>query len=97
MATQRLIVSILYLGAATVIFYVLNSTIGRAMDELKISFTGYAANATVGAGWGTVITTQLGTWHWFFDAFLIVLIAVGIWAAKTTFIDTKYDRPGGGY
>lgn len=74
--------------------YILSITFGAAMDQMYIQFYTMATAGwlPLSPSWSAIAVTTLGGWKWFFRAFIVILIAVGIWVVEAIIIDIDYGK-----
>jgi len=72
--------------------YILEITYGAAMDQLYIHFYNLLPLLPMSPGWKDQALATLGGWVWFYRAFLIVIIAVGVWMVSTIIVEIDYAK-----
>ena len=79
---------------AIVSMYILSITFGAAMDQMYIQFYTMATAGwlPLSPSWSNVAVTTLGGWKWFYRAFIIAIIAIGVWLVETIVIDIDYGK-----
>lgn len=77
---------------SVVILYILEITYGAAMDSLYIAFYNLLPTLPMSLGWKNVAQGTLGGFVWFYRAFLICIIAIGVWMVSTIIYQIDYGR-----
>lgn len=79
---------------AIISLYILDITFGAAMDQMYIQFYTMVTSGWIplSPAWKNVAVSTLGGWKWFFRAFIVAVIAVGVWLVSTIIIDVDYGK-----
>ena len=89
----RIVETVIYMVVSVVLLYLLDATVGTAMDQLRHGFSQALTYLHMSSGWMSIASTQVSNFDYFFDAFWIVGLTIIIWAGKTAFIENTYGKP----
>ena len=73
--------------------YILEATLGGAIDGLYYNFQNLTPQLNLPTAWNTVAEKNLTYFGFIWKSCIALIIAVGVWVVRTAFVDQNYERP----
>ena len=73
--------------------YVFEATFGGVMDGLYYTFTNVTPTLTLPTAWNDIAVQTLTYWGLLWKSVIGIVLAMGVWVLRITFVDLDYQRP----
>ena len=94
MASRNLMSAILVTMTTIGALYIFMITFGGAMDGFYYTFTNLTPTLGLSSAWTAQADKTLTYWRLFYGSVTAIMIAMGVWIIRITFMDQDYTRQG---